>query len=48
MAVGYVGRLGMTRNSLVGDESMLSVSVSIVQTLRAVVSNGFFLNATHE
>ena len=42
MAVGYVGRLGMTRHSLAGDESMFGVSASIVQTLRAVVRNSFF------
>ena len=41
MAVGYVGRLGMRRNSFAGDESMFIVSASIVQTLRAVVRNSF-------
>ena len=48
MAVGYVGRLGMRHNSFSGDESMFVVSASIVQTLRAVVRDGFFLNGTHE
>ena len=48
MAVGYVGKLGMRRISFAVDESMFVVSTTIVQTLRAVVSNRFFLNATHE
>ena len=42
MAVGYVGKLGMRRNSLAADESMFIVSASIVQTLHAVVSDRFF------
>ena len=42
MAIGYVGRLGMTRNSLFADESMFVVSASILQTLRTIVGNSFF------
>ena len=41
MAVAYVGRLGMRCNRTVRDEDMFFVSVSIFQSLRAIVRDIF-------